>query len=121
MGRVHKKFEQHGLYDACREYHHKGIQGKNCLAEFSYSSPTAKTSASEIPIPSVTSLENAIKKFLVPSLHSTSSVGICVPKICSNRDLTKLGNSYLTELGMKWKVHHCEKPLNFGFIEILVM
>lgn len=116
MGRVHKKFEQYGLYDECKKFYHNEVQGKNCLAEFSYLS---KTSATQIQ--NLSSLGNAIKKFLVPSLHSTSSVGICVPKICSNRDLTRIGNSYLNEMGFQWKVHHCEKPLNFGFIEILVM
>jgi hypothetical protein len=84
------------------------------LAEFSSSASGAQSQ-------SLSNLEDAIKKFLVPSPKSTSSVGICAPKICSARDLTKLGNTYLNDFGLKWKVHHCEKPLSFGLIEILVM
>lgn len=115
LGRVHKEFEQHGLYDDCRNFDQEEIRGKNCVAKFS------RISSSEddrLLDPLSLSL---FKKFLVPSHSSSALVGVCVPQVCRSHDLTSLGNTYLNSFDLEWTVHHCEKPLSFGIVEILVM
>lgn len=115
LGRVHKNFEQYGLYEECRNFNQHGIKGKNCLAKISLSSSEDESRLLDSKILSL------ISKFLVPSHSETALVGVCVPQVCSSHDLTTLGNTYLNDFGLKWNVHHCEKPLSYGFFEIFVM
>lgn len=112
LGRVHKQFEHYGLYEQCLNFDQLDIQGKNCLAEFSHISNEEQTPQEDWSL---------IKKFLVPSHVTSALVGVCVPQVCNSHDLNSLGNTYLNDAGLKWRVQHCEKPLSFGNLDIFVV
>lgn len=113
LGRVHKQFEHYGLYEQCLNFDQLDIQGKNCLAEFSQIFSNEEQTPQED--------WSLIKKFLVPSHVTSALVGVCVPQVCNSHDLNSLGNTYLNDAGLKWRVQHCEKPLSFGNLDIFVV